>query len=210
MTTLADFRTAVRNMTGLSLIDRGGLDAQIDAAVTTATLQYSLALPQVARAGVAIAGGTRTYDLAPVARLMHVTAVEYPLDQLPATTVDYTVDGNLLTIHHRPPAAPYNVRLHHTLYHLVEATSSTIPTHHEHLITLGAAGYAWLNRAGASVDAAQTAAAAPQTYQPLRLAQEYLREFDRQLARLRRHPRSRILYSPTGRGVSASIASEPY
>lgn len=209
MTTLADFRTRVLYALGIgtSSSERGFDNASIEQHVKQAVEEFSLYVPLEARADVTVTSGSRSLALGGLVRPITVTAVEYPVEQWPRALLDFDTWGATLTLDHSPPAADYTVRLYFTQQHLVDAAGSTIEPEHEHVIVEGATAIAILARAMGAASAAETSAAAPQTYQHLRVAQTRLNRWRDLIHRLGGGLQRRSFYTAAAAPLSRDIVT---
>jgi len=210
MPTLAEFRTRVLWAVGVTVsAERGLTDANIDEHIRRAVEEFSLHVPAEVSADILIAGGSRAFATTALTRPIGVGAVEYPIGQWPRDLVDFDRWGSAVTLDHAPPPSAYTVRVYYTQQHLVDGSGSTITPAHENVLVEGAAALAILARAMGAANAAESAAATPQTYQHLRVAQTRLDRWRALLARLSGQVGRRTLYAPASTPLGHDIVRGP-
>lgn len=192
--TLAQYETRVLTF----LMDTGvavWTSATIQEALTLALDEYSGANPLAKETVITCPAAGREIALASLSDLQHVTAVWWPYDSSTEDWPPNLVHGFVVRWDDAQPvlmlqcdtgAQPQTddeVRVYytvpHTLQNLRSASTTTIPTIHESLLVLGAAGYACFAR---SVDLAETTSlAAVATPNLAALGSRYLKEYRRRL-----------------------------
>lgn len=175
-------------------------DDQLDRHLQRAARELGLAIPRETSAVLLTTPQSRQLSLAPLAGLVEVEAVEYPVDRYPPRYVPFSVWGDTLTLLlGEPPLAAEEVRLYYTRLHTLDETTSTIPPHLEDLLLTGAAAYAALEWAGYAANRVNVGGE-DVWRRYLVWGQEMLAQFQRGLERLGRRNavRARRLYSAGG------------
>jgi hypothetical protein len=186
MSTIADFRLRVKAALGVDGVstERGYEDTNLDQHIVEAVAVVSLYLPVETSADLTLTAGSRALSSGSLTRLLRVVAIEYPVGRWPRSMVEFDRWGTTLTLDVTPPAAPATVRVYFEQAHRVDALGSTVAPEHEHVVVEGAVALAVLARVAGAAKTFETAAAQPQTYQHLRLAQQRLETWRAQLRRL--------------------------
>ena len=184
MTTIADQRSLLRSeLKDTDALNYRWTDADLDQAIQNALADYSLLLPKGATEVLPAVAGEYAYTPT-TPRLVAVTAVECPADLHPPAFVSFTFDGaNVRIFPHSPPRDGDSLRLWLACYHSIDASSSTVPAHHEALLRLGAQSYALAAWAAHAVNRINVSPWTVKHFQTL--AEQKLRQFRRALERLR-------------------------
>ena len=173
-------------------------DGELDRHVQRAVREFSLALPLEAKASLAATPGSRELSVAGLGDLVGIEAVEYPAGKYPPSFVRYSVWLSTLTmLIEGAPSTAENVTIYYTKPHLIDATSSTVPTQFEDVIAGGAAGYAAVEWSSFSTNRVNVGGQEVwRNY--LTWGNDRLAEFQRALARhgRRNAVRVRRLYAP--------------
>jgi hypothetical protein len=128
-------------------------DAVLDRHIQRALREVSLASPQEAKATLTTTAGSRELSIASLGDLVHVEAVEYPTGQYPAAYVRFSLWATTLTmLAQGVPSGGESVAVYYGKLHVLDATTSTIPSALEDLVATGAAGYAALEWANFAVN----------------------------------------------------------
>lgn len=179
-------------------------DVDLDRHLQHAARDLSLAVPLEATAELVTTPGSRTLSLASLAGLVRVEAVEYPVGQWPPVYVLFSVWGDTLTLLVDPaPTGAEPVRIYYGRLHTLDATTSTLPSHLEELVVMGAGAYAALEWASFATNRSNLGG--PETWRHfLTWGKERLGLFQRTLDRLaaNNRVRQRRLYSPAQVGAS--------
>ncbi|MBI2935591.1 MAG: hypothetical protein HYY31_02090 [Chloroflexi bacterium] len=142
---LSDMRTLVRR----DLHDEDSTtyrwtDTELNHHIQHAVQEFSLFVPLETTASLTTSA-SRDLSLTSLSSLIGIEAVEYPIDKYPPVYETFSRWGNTLTLLvNKVPTAGETVRVYYTKLHTLDATSSTIPSHLEDLVALGAAAYAAL------------------------------------------------------------------
>ncbi|MHB8514551.1 MAG: phage adaptor protein [Dehalococcoidia bacterium] len=121
-------------------------DSSLDRHIGRAVAEYSIAAPLEQRSTVTTAPGSRDLSVASLASLIDIEAVEWPVGEFPPRRVAWSQWQTTITMDVvSAPAGVENVYVYWLKLHTLDAGSSTIPAHHDELITEGAAGYAALD-----------------------------------------------------------------
>lgn len=185
-------------------------DGELDRHIQRAVREFSLALPQEAKATLT-AAGSRELSLASLSDLVAIDAVEYPVGRYPPRYVRFSVWLDTLTLLvDSAPAVGDEVNVYYTKLHTIDASSSTLPARFEDVIVAGAAGYAaveWSSFATNRVNVGGRDV----WRQYLVWGQERLAEFQRALARhgRRNAVRVRRLYAPLEDSADESTVTGP-
>lgn len=199
MTTLADFRTRIRQ----DLHDTGSdlwTDAVLQRHIEHAVRDFSLEVPIEQKTTLQTTAGTRTVDVSSLTNRIAISAVEYPTGEYPPRLLGFSLWQDTLELDTiDEPSAATNVYVYWLKAHTVDGSGSTIESEHEDIIALGAAGYAALDWAAYAINrlntGGQETAAAFKRY-----GEAKLREFRRELKRVSRRNQIRVtqLYTPHG------------
>ena len=103
--------------------------------------EFSEAIPLQTKAAVATTSGSRDLSLASLTGRVMVEAVEYPINQFPASYQRFSLWGDTLTFLGEDVPDGSNCNIFYGQLHTLGATS-TIPAVYEDLIAGGACGYA--------------------------------------------------------------------
>lgn len=208
---LADLRAVVRRELhdeepGASRWSNAELDRHIQHAVG----ELSLFVPLEATTTL-VTSASRDLSLAGVAGLIRVEAAEYPVDKFPPVFAPFSHWGPTLTLLvEKTPASGESVRLYYVKGHALTATSTTVPTHLEETVALGAAAFAALEWAAfAATRAEGEGQEAARHY--LAWGKGQLATFQRALNRMsaRNSVRSRELYVAAGSTPGQSAVLGP-
>jgi len=154
---------------------------------------------------------SRDIDISGLTGLVSIQAVEYPEGNYPATYTRFSVWGDTLTVLvDTGPDGTYDAKIYYGKMHVLDGSGSTIPTMHEHLITLGAAGFALSEIAAYTINKTNVGGEkVAEAYR--RSGQEKLTRFRAEIIRLGRNNRVRIrqLYTPYYAPVSKYIVEGP-
>jgi len=139
-----------------------------------------------------------------------IEAVEWPLGNFPPTYQRFSVWGDTLTILSNEVPDGSQFALYYGKLHTLDASTSTIPTPHERLVSLGAAGFALVEWAAYAVNRVNEGGELTSINYRLE-GEARLNLFRSDLKRLGRQNRNRIrqLYIPYTTPVSKSIVTGP-
>jgi hypothetical protein len=195
----------VRNLLAdLDASDYTWTDARVGDAVDYAVRQYSLASGRPQSTTLATTAGSRELAIASLTDLVEVDRVEWPVGSFPPEYVQFSIWGTTLTL--LTPELPdgSTCKVWWTGLHTLDDTTQTPPARHEHILELGAAGYAAVWEASKRVDAANEGGDAV-AGRWLSWGEARLREFERELRRIGRgEVRARRLYRPALPSMSQS------
>jgi hypothetical protein len=116
-------------------------DNEIDRHISHAIKDFSEELPLEQKVIKSTTPGSRTIDISDISDRIMVEAVEYPVDLFPAHFQRFSLWGNILTLLGDLPDGS-NANVYYGQLHILDASSSTIPSIYTDLIATGAAGYA--------------------------------------------------------------------
>ena len=173
-------------------------DAELTDHLNRAVREFSIRIPRERRSTVTTTAGSRTIDVSGLTDLIEVVAVEWPAGQFPTIYQPFSYFAGVLTLEgpDRPSLAE-GATIYWLSPHTLDNAISTVPTHLEDLILLGAGAYALLDQAVATINAVTTGGA--ETREAYRkLGVERLDRFQDRLGRLARasRVRARRLYTP--------------
>lgn len=172
-------------------------DNELDRHIARAVKEFSEAIPLEQKATKATTSGSREIDIANVTNRVMVVAVEYPVDHFPKRFQRFSLWGDTLTILGDEIPDGANAYVYYGKLHTLDATSSTLPTQFEDLITAGACGYAAVEWAVYAVNRVNVGGGVtPREF--LEWGREKLKYFRQELRRLGRRNRVRVssLYKP--------------
>ena len=119
-------------------------DDVLDRHVHRAVREFSVSIPLEAMASLTTTAGSRALDISGLMGMIGVEAVEYPVGKYPPAYVRFRLwDKSLTMLIEGAPTGGQGVNIYYTRAHTLDPTSS-IPTHFEDLVALGAAAYAAL------------------------------------------------------------------
>lgn len=120
-------------------------DASLDRHIERAVAETSLAAPREAAATLAMAAGSRTLDLAPLAGRVAIEEVEYPVGAYPPELPGFDLWGDALELRtDRTPQAGEPVVVRYTAGHALDGAGTTLPEPLHDIVAGGAAAYAAL------------------------------------------------------------------
>ncbi|MFQ6122815.1 MAG: hypothetical protein ACE5LA_07160 [Dehalococcoidales bacterium] len=185
-------------------------DDELDRHIAHAVKDFSEYLPYEQKATKATTSGSRELDISTITDRIMVEAVEYPVDQFPKRYQLFALWGDTLTLLGDEVPDGSNAYIYYGKLHILDATSSTIPTHHEDLIATGACGYAAVEWAVYAINRVNVGGGiTPREF--LGWGKKKLRHFKQELRRLGRRNRVRVrsLYKPYYPVVSQSTDYGP-
>jgi len=185
-------------------------DDELDRHIAHAAKDFSEYLPCEQKATKATTSGSREIDISTITDRIMVEAVEYPVAQFPKRYQPFALWGDTLTILGDEVPDGSNAYIYYGELHTLDASSSTIPTHHEDLIATGACGYAAVEWAVYAINRVNVGGGiTPKEF--LAWGNEKLRYFKQELRRLGRRNRVRVrsLYKPYYPIVSKSTDYGP-
>lgn len=209
MTTIVDFRSKARALYGTDpTTDRGFVDTVLDNSIKQAVMEFSQYVPRRLSTFMGINGGVRAFLMSDLGSLvMRVVAVEYPLNRWPRSLLEFDVWGDTVTLDHSPPSTVYSVRVYYHEQHLVDGSGSTIAAQHEYLIAEGAFIYSLFGRTIGMANTFDVSGTNQQanTMPHLRVAQERLDHWRRQLAKIGNELRTAAMYAPGSRIAAKTV-----
>jgi len=186
-------------------------DGELDRHIQRAVRDLSLSAPLEAKTTLSTTAGSRDLSIAGLADLVAVEAVEYPTGDYPPTYVPYSVWLSTLTmLIDAAPAGVESVNVYYTKLHILDATSSTLPSRFEDVVATGAAAYAALEWASFATNRVNVGGQDVwRDY--LTWGQERLAEFESALAEYGRRNAVRVrqLYRPATTPVDQSTVTGP-
>jgi len=185
-------------------------DNEVDRHIAHAVKDFSGALPLEQKATEATTSGSREIDISSLSDRVMVAAAEYPVDKFPKKYQRFALWGDTLTLLGDEVPDGSNAYIYYGKLHTLDASSSTIPTEHEDLISAGACGYAAIEWAIYAINRVNVGG----TMTPRELltwGRERLRYFRDELHRLGtgNRVRARSLYKPYYPPVSKSTDYGP-
>jgi len=186
-------------------------DGELDRHIQRAVRDFSLSVSLEAKTTLSTTAGSRDLSIAGLADLVAVEAVEYPTGDYPPTYVPYSVWLSTLTmLIDAAPAGVESVNVYYTKLHILDATSSTLPSRFEDVVAAGAAAYAALEWASFATNRVNVGGQDVwRDY--LTWGQERLAEFESALAEYGRRNAVRVrqLYRPATTPVDQSTVTGP-
>jgi hypothetical protein len=117
-------------------------DDELERHIARAVLEFSAKIPCVQMTALATTPDSRDIDISGLTDRIDVIAVEYPIGEDPKRRVRYSLFGDTLTILGDEIPDGSNCNIYWGTIHTLDAESSTLPSRFEHLIAVGAEGYA--------------------------------------------------------------------
>lgn len=155
MTTISDIRDRLR----IDLHDPAGDrwdDDAIDRHILHALRDIDAAIPREASSDIPTTAGSRDISLSGLAGLVAVEAIEYPVDHYPRSDVPFSAWDGGLTLHIPSLPAGGDARVYYTATHELDEMGTSLPAHLEDVLATGAAAYAALEQATATIDTLNT------------------------------------------------------
>jgi len=131
-------------------------DNEIDRAIERAVLDYSLYCPLEQKTAIATVNLSQEVSLSTLLDLVDVVTVEHPVDQVPAQFRPFLTWGGTLTFLDGYTGDGANCYVRWLKQHSIGTSSSTVPTHHDAVIALGASAFAISAQAQYQVNTANT------------------------------------------------------
>ena len=173
-------------------------DAELERHIQHAVRELSVSSPLQAKTNLSTTAGSRDLALNSLADLIGVEAAEYPIDQYPPVYVRFSFWADTLSLHiDAVPDGGESVRLYYTKLHTMDSVSSSLPSHLEELVAMGAGAYAALEWASFATNRVNIGGADTWRHY-LSWGKERLAIFQRALAQLAANNtvRPRRLYTP--------------
>ena len=131
-------------------------DNEIDRAIDKAVLEYSEYCPLQVMSSLATVDSDNTVDISTLTERIDVLRVEHPVIDQPYESHRFSIWADLLTFLDGYFGDGTDCNVYWLKKHSIGASSSTVPTSHEHIIALGAAAFAISSQAEYSVNVANT------------------------------------------------------
>jgi len=157
MTTLPDIRTKVRQ--DLHDTDPGAerwSDEQLDRHIAHALSDLDLAMPREVSTTLATTPGSRELSTAGFDSLIDIERVEYPVGSYPPSYVRTARWESTITLLVDSAPDGSDARVFYTARHELGDEGSTVPPAMEDALAMGAAGYAAIELANATIDTLTT------------------------------------------------------
>ena len=116
-------------------------DDEIDRAIEKAVLEYSEYCPLQVKTVVTTSAGSQDVSIAALSERIDVMQAEHPVGQVPKQCRRFKVWGDVLSFQDGYTGDGANCNIYWLKKHSI-ATTSTVPTAHNHIIALGAVAYA--------------------------------------------------------------------
>lgn len=168
---------------------------EVDRMVDRAIREYSSVRPYDNKATIATTNNSRTVSISTLTNVVTVYALEFPIDKFPRQYQRYSWFGTNLEMVGDRQGDGNNCYVYYGKVHDIDATTWTIDAQHEHIIALGAVAYALLQYAGYSANRVNVGG----IYTPvdaLKLGEQKLAEFEKELKKIRSKVRKSALYAP--------------
>ena len=180
-------------------------DDELDRHIAHALKELSHHVPYEATADIATTAGNREVSITSLSSRIRVFAVEYPIEKQPPRYQRFSLWQNTITLLGDTVPDGSDCRVYYGKLHVIDAQSSTVPTHLEDLLSIGAQGYALQAYASYAVDRSQGDYHYGQEA-ALEESRKLLGDFRAQLKRLGRQGRVRIssLHVPATEPVDQS------
>ena len=179
-------------------------DNELDRHIQRALDEVSLAAPRELKSTLTTTAASRDLSLATLTNLVSVETVESPTGVYPPTYVRFSVwAGTLTLLVDSVPSGSEDVDVYYGAIHILDATTSTLPTHVEDLVATGADAFAALEWSSFATNRINVGG--EQVWrQYLTWGQDRMAAFLRRLAELGRKNavRVRSLYVPAHPGPS--------
>lgn len=117
-------------------------DDELDRHIAHAVKDFSGYLPWEQKTTIATTSGSREIDISAVTGRVMVEAAEYPVDNFPRRYQRFSLWGDTLSLLGDEIPDGSNAYIYYGKLHTLDGATSTIPSRHEDLIAVAAAGYA--------------------------------------------------------------------
>jgi hypothetical protein len=185
-------------------------DDELNRHIAHAVKDFSEAVPSEQKAVKATTSGSREIDISTITDRIMVEAVEYPTSQFPGRYQRFSLWADIVTLLGDEVPDGSDANIYYGKVHTLDASTSTIPSMYEDLISTGACGYAAVEW---SINAINRVNVGGTTIHDdfMKWGREKLDEFRRELKRLGRKNRIRVrnLYRPYFPPVSKSTDYGP-
>jgi hypothetical protein len=166
-------------------------DNEIDRAIQRAVAELSRYVPREMKSVVATTDGSRDIDIAALTDRVSVDRVEFPVGETPRRFQRFVFYSDTITLIGDTEGDGENCYTYWGKVHTLDGSTSTIPSHLEDVLALGAAAYAVLAQAQYRSDVAGIGGDRADTdYQSWGAAR--LKEFKSQLRRSGRNRKLRV------------------
>jgi len=166
-------------------------DNEIDRAIQRAVAELSRYVPREMKSVVATTVGSREVDIASLIDRVSVDRVEFPVGETPRRFQRFVVYSDTVTLTGDAEGDGGNCYIYWGRVHTIDGSTSTVPSHLEDVLALGAAAYAVLAQAQYRSDVAGIGGdRADSDYQSWGAAM--LKEFKAQLRRFGRRRKLKI------------------
>jgi hypothetical protein len=166
-------------------------DNEIDRAIQRAVAELSRYAPREMKSVVATTSGSRDIDIAALTDRVSVGRVEFPVDETPRRFQRFVLFSDTITLTGDAEGDGESCYVYWGKVHTLDGSTSTIPSHLEDVLALGAAAYAVLAQAQYRTDVAGIGGDRADTdYQGWGAAM--LKEFKSQLRRFGRGRRLKV------------------
>jgi hypothetical protein len=125
---------------------------EIDGAIDRVVMEYSLHAPIEQQNDLATTDGDPELDISALTGILQVESVEFPIGESPKHLQHIEYWAGQLYMADEGDGS--NARVRWLKKHTLTAESTTIPTHHEEIIVLGATGYLAMSASASTVDRA--------------------------------------------------------
>ena len=185
-------------------------DDELDRHIAHTIKEFSEAIPLEQKATKATTAGSRELDISTITKRIMIQAIEYPVDRFPKIYQLFSLWADTITLLGDEVPDGSNAYIYYGKLHTLDATSSTIPSHLEDLIAIGACGYAAVEWAAFAINRVNVGGTiTPDEF--LNWGKEKLSYFRNELRRLGRRNRARLnqLYKPAYPAVSKTTDYGP-
>ena len=117
-------------------------DDELERHIARAVEEFSEAIPDPQVTSLATTPDEWTVDISTLTNRIDIIAVEYPIGEVPMKRVRYSLWGDTITILGEQTPDGSNCNIYWGTMHTLDVSSSTIPSKLEHLIAVGAEGFA--------------------------------------------------------------------
>ena len=127
-------------------------DEELERHVDHALREFSQAIPREMKAEIATTPSSREIDIASLTDRVMVEAVEYPISKFPPRYQRFSLWLETITLLGDELPDGSNCYIYYGKVHTLDATTSTIPSHLEDLVAIGAEGFALVEYAAYSIN----------------------------------------------------------
>jgi hypothetical protein len=142
---LSDMRTLVRrDLKDEDASNYRWTNDEIDRAIGRAVAELSRYVPREMKSTIATVDGSREIDISSLTDRVSVDRVEFPIGEIPRSFQRFTIYADTITLIGNVEGDGKDCYIYWGKVHTLDVSTSTVPTHLEDVLALGAEAYAVL------------------------------------------------------------------